>query len=53
MPTAHNSPIYKNDFPKVDAASIILLRDAGVLFLGKSKVYSLLIKGRTGLLTCL
>lgn len=34
MPTAHNSPIYKDDFPKLDAASIILLRHAGVLFLG-------------------
>lgn len=34
MPTAHNSPIYKGDFPKLDAASIILLRHAGVLFLG-------------------
>ncbi|KAK4078199.1 uncharacterized protein Triagg1_3215 [Trichoderma aggressivum f. europaeum] len=36
MPTAHNSPIYKGDFPKLDAASIILLRHAGVLFLGKT-----------------
>jgi amidase len=35
MPTAHNSPIYKDDFPKLDAASIILLRHAGALFLGE------------------
>ncbi|KAK5996858.1 Glutamyl-tRNA(Gln) amidotransferase subunit A-like protein [Cladobotryum mycophilum] len=33
MPTQHNSPIYKNDFPKLDAASIIILRHAGVLLL--------------------
>ncbi|KAL7794400.1 amidase signature domain-containing protein [Trichoderma ceciliae] len=36
MPTTHNSPIYKDDFPKLDAASVILLRHAGVLFLGKT-----------------
>ncbi|KAL7918382.1 amidase signature domain-containing protein [Trichoderma austrokoningii] len=36
MPTAHNSPIYKGDFPKLDAASVMLLRHAGALFLGKT-----------------
>ncbi len=36
MPTQFNSPIYKNDAPKVDAASIIILRQAGALILGKT-----------------
>lgn len=35
MPTAHNSPIYKDDFPKLDAASVMLLRHAGALILGE------------------
>lgn len=36
MPTAHNSVIYKSSFPKVDAASIQTLRDAGALIFGQS-----------------
>jgi Asp-tRNA(Asn)/Glu-tRNA(Gln) amidotransferase A subunit family amidase len=36
MPTQHNSPVYKDDAPKVDAASIIILRSAGALILGKT-----------------
>ncbi|KAI1766144.1 amidase [Hypoxylon sp. FL1150] len=36
MPTQHNSPIYKGDEPKVDAAAIVTLRHAGALLLGKS-----------------
>ncbi|KAI0880049.1 glutamyl-tRNA amidotransferase subunit A [Annulohypoxylon maeteangense] len=36
MPTQHNSPIYEGDDPKLDAASIITLRHAGALILGKS-----------------
>ncbi|KAI2469551.1 amidase [Annulohypoxylon bovei var. microspora] len=36
MPTQHNSPIYEGDEPKLDAASIITLRHAGALILGKS-----------------
>ncbi|KAI3324634.1 amidase [Xylariaceae sp. AK1471] len=36
MPTQHNSPIYKGDAPKIDAASIIVLRQAGALLLGKT-----------------
>ncbi|KAF7561956.1 hypothetical protein G7046_g2179 [Stylonectria norvegica] len=36
MPTQYNSPLYKDDFPKVDAASIIILRDAGALIFGKT-----------------
>ncbi|KAI2620539.1 glutamyl-tRNA amidotransferase subunit A [Hypoxylon sp. NC1633] len=36
MPTQHNSPIYEGDEPKVDAASIITLRHAGALILGKT-----------------
>ncbi|EMC93886.1 hypothetical protein BAUCODRAFT_36342 [Baudoinia panamericana UAMH 10762] len=36
MPTQHNSPIYANDQPEVDAGSIVLLRHAGALILGKT-----------------
>ncbi|KAI1374313.1 amidase [Hypoxylon crocopeplum] len=36
MPTQHNSPIYEGDEPKVDAASVITLRHAGALILGKT-----------------
>lgn len=35
MPTQYNSPIYEGDAPKVDAASIIMLRQAGALILGR------------------
>ncbi|KAK1579201.1 amidase [Colletotrichum navitas] len=36
MPTQHGSPIYAGDAPKVDAGSIIVLRQAGALILGKT-----------------
>lgn len=36
MPTQFNSPIYQDDAPEVDAASIIVLRKAGALILGKT-----------------
>ncbi|KAF4973682.1 hypothetical protein FSARC_71 [Fusarium sarcochroum] len=36
MPTQFNSPIYEGDAPQVDAASIIVLRKAGALILGKT-----------------
>lgn len=36
MPTQFNSSIYENDAPRVDAASIIVLRQAGALLLGKT-----------------
>ncbi|KAJ7623426.1 amidase signature domain-containing protein [Roridomyces roridus] len=36
MPTQHNSAIYENDAPAVDAALISLLRSAGALILGKT-----------------
>ncbi|KAH0429232.1 hypothetical protein CcaCcLH18_08584 [Colletotrichum camelliae] len=36
MPTQHGSVLYKDDEPKVDAASIIVLRNAGALLLGKT-----------------
>jgi Asp-tRNA(Asn)/Glu-tRNA(Gln) amidotransferase A subunit family amidase len=36
MPTQFNSPIYTNDAPKVDAGSIMVLRKAGALILGKT-----------------
>lgn len=37
MPTQHNSPIYAGDQPEVDAASVILLRQAGALIMGKTR----------------
>ncbi|KAJ7090570.1 amidase-like protein [Mycena crocata] len=36
MPTQHNSVLYKNDAPAVDAALIMMLRSAGALIFGKS-----------------
>ncbi|KAH6972552.1 amidase signature domain-containing protein [Ilyonectria destructans] len=36
MPTAHNSPLYGGSFPKVDAASVTILRQAGALIFGKT-----------------
>ncbi|KAH6989186.1 amidase signature domain-containing protein [Ilyonectria sp. MPI-CAGE-AT-0026] len=36
MPTQHNSPLYQGSFPKVDAASVRILRHAGALILGKT-----------------
>jgi hypothetical protein len=35
MPTQHNSPIYKDDFPKLDAAAVRTLRHAGALIFGE------------------
>lgn len=35
MPTQHNSSIYEGDAPQVDASSIITLKHAGALMLGK------------------
>ncbi|CAJ2500782.1 Uu.00g036350.m01.CDS01 [Anthostomella pinea] len=37
MPTQHSSPIYEGDAPNLDAASIITLRHAGALVLGKTR----------------
>jgi amidase len=34
MPTQHNSPLYENDAPAVDAALISILRSAGALIFG-------------------
>jgi Asp-tRNA(Asn)/Glu-tRNA(Gln) amidotransferase A subunit family amidase len=36
MPTQHNSPIYEGDAPELDAASIIVLKNAGALIIGKT-----------------
>ncbi|KJX92774.1 glutamyl-tRNA(Gln) amidotransferase subunit A like protein [Zymoseptoria brevis] len=36
MPTQHNSPIYTNSQPEIDAASVATLRQAGALILGKT-----------------
>ncbi|KAK2604153.1 hypothetical protein N8I77_007107 [Diaporthe amygdali] len=36
MPTQHNSPLYKDSMAGVDAGSIIILRNAGALILGKT-----------------
>lgn len=37
MPTQYNSSIYANDQPEVDAATVIMLRAAGALILGKTR----------------
>ncbi|KAK5711996.1 hypothetical protein LTR17_018135 [Elasticomyces elasticus] len=37
MPTQHNSPIYKDDQVELDAGSVIMLRAAGALILGKTR----------------
>lgn len=36
MPTQHNSPIYENDAPIVDAGPVTILRNAGALIFGKT-----------------
>ncbi|KAI1432861.1 amidase [Xylaria sp. CBS 124048] len=36
MPTTHNSPIYRGDAPELDAGTVIILRQAGALLLGKT-----------------
>lgn len=36
MPTQHNSPIYKDSHPGVDAGSVAMLRNAGALIMGKT-----------------
>lgn len=36
MPTQFNSPIYSEDAPAVDAGSVMILRKAGALILGKT-----------------
>jgi len=36
MPTEHNSPIYKGNRPRADAAAVALLRKAGCVILGKT-----------------
>lgn len=38
MPTQHNSPIYEDDAPKIDAASIMTLRANGALIFGTYQV---------------
>lgn len=41
MPTQHNSPIYEDDAPKLDAASIMTLRANGALIFGRHSNFSL------------
>ncbi|KAF2262229.1 Asp-tRNA Asn/Glu-tRNA Gln amidotransferas-like protein subunit A [Lojkania enalia] len=36
MPTQFNSPLYENNLPKVDAASVMTLRANGALLIGKT-----------------
>jgi NCS1 family nucleobase:cation symporter-1 len=36
MPTQFNSPVYTDHAPQIDAGSIMILRKAGALFLGKT-----------------
>jgi amidase len=36
MPTRHNSPLYKDSFPRLDAGCVKTLRAAGALIFGKT-----------------
>ena len=36
MPTQHNSSVYQDDAPQLDAGSVAILREAGCLLLGKT-----------------
>ena len=36
MPTQYNSPIYEDDAPKLDAASVMVLRANGALIFGRA-----------------
>ena len=49
MPTQHNSPLYYGDHPRLDAACISLLRQAGALILGKTDTVEFAATGRRAL----
>ncbi|WP_293897701.1 amidase [Phenylobacterium sp.] len=36
MPTRHNSPLYRDSFPRLDAACVSVLRSAGAVVFGKT-----------------
>lgn len=46
MPTQFNSPHFQGNFPKIDAASVALLRGAGAVILGKNDTVEFAVNGR-------
>jgi len=46
MPTSFNSPHFQNHFPKIDAASVAVLRQAGAIILGKNDTVEFAVNGR-------
>ncbi len=46
MPTRHNSPLYENHWPKLDAACVSLLRSAGAVIMGKATTVEFASMGR-------
>ncbi len=49
MPTQHNSPLYYGDHPRLDAACVALLRQAGALIFGKTDTVEFAATGRRAL----
>jgi len=49
MPTQYNSPIYRGDHPRIDAACVTLLRAAGTVILGKTDTVEFAATGRRAL----
>lgn len=46
MPTSFNSPHFQDHFPKIDAASVALLRNAGAVIMGKCDTVEFAVNGR-------
>ncbi len=46
MPTSYNSPHFEGFFPKLDAASVSILRAAGAIIAGKSDTVEFAVNGR-------
>lgn len=46
MPTSYNSPHFQDFFPKIDAASVAVLRAAGTVILGKNDTVEFAVNGR-------
>jgi len=46
MPTSFNSPHFQGHFPRIDAAAVAILRDAGAVMLGKNDTVEFAVNGR-------
>ncbi len=46
MPTSFNSPHFQDFFPRIDAASVALLRSAGAVIMGKCDTVEFAVNGR-------